>query len=57
MNEIEHDANQALDEYVTYMEFEGDDEENEELRWEFIDSAVALLEKLTGRKVGDELVY
>ena len=56
MNEIEHDANQALDEYVTYMATTYE-YENEELRWEFIDSAVALLEKLTGRKVGDELVY
>ena len=51
-------ANEALDKYNEYMEYDGGDEiENEDLRWDFIEQAVEILEAMTGRKVSDEIVY
>lgn len=51
-------ANQALDKYNEYMEYDGNDEiENEDLRWAFMDQAVEIFEAMTGRKVADEIVY
>lgn len=55
MSNMEIDANEALDLYVQYMEYDGDDIGNEERRWQFIEAAVEVLEKLTGRKVEDEI--
>lgn len=53
---ITEGANEALDAYIEYMKYDGDDDiDNEDLRWDFIDQAVELLEALTGRKVEDEL--
>lgn len=57
MSEMNIEANLALDLYMQYMQFEGEDIDNEDLRWQFIDAVVSLLEKLTDRKVEDELVY
>lgn len=52
------DANEALDLYVQYMEYDGDDDiDNEDLRWQFIDAALELLERLTDRCVADEVTY
>jgi len=49
-------ASEVLDLYLEYMRYDGNDEiENEDLRWDFIDAAVDLLERLSGRSVGDEL--
>lgn len=54
------EANAVLDLYVKYVEYDNagdgkyDEAENETLRWDFIDSAVELLNVLTGRNVGDE---
>ena len=58
MSEMHIEADEALDRYIQYIEFDGDDDaENEELRWQFIDYVVPMLEKMTGRKVSDEIVY
>ena len=52
-------ADLALDKYIEYFEYEGneDDGANDDLRWDFMDLAVEIFEKITGRKVVDELVY
>ena len=49
-------ANKALDLYVEYMEYDGDDIGNEERRWQFMEAAVEIFESLTGRKVEDEII-
>jgi hypothetical protein len=60
MSDMNIEANQVLDLYIKYMDYDNhfdgeyDDEDNENLRWDFIDAAVELLEKLTDRKVDDE---
>lgn len=54
MNDLERivAAEQALTLYEEYMEYEGLDEvESEDRRFDFMDAAVELLEKLAGRKV------
>lgn len=49
-------VNEALDAYIKYFEYDGNDvDDSEELRFAFIDAAVEVLEKLTGRNVNDEL--
>lgn len=52
---ITQGANGALDAYIEYIEYEGDEIGNEDRRWQFIDEALEVLEALTGRKVADEL--
>ena len=49
-------ANEALDLYIEYMEYDGDEIGTEELRWQFMDEAVGILQAMTGRKVADEIV-
>lgn len=55
MSDLDIEVNDALDAYVEYMDYDGDDIGNEERRWQFIDAAVQVLEKLTGRNVSDEI--
>ena len=56
--DVYDEANLALDKYIEYFVSDGnDDEYNEELRWSFIEAAVEILEKITERKMADELVY
>lgn len=57
MSNLDIEVNEALDKYIQFAEFDGDDYTDEKLRWEFIDAAVGILEKLTGRNVEDEIVY
>ena len=52
MSDLDIEVNQALDKYVEYMNY---NPHYKRLRREFIDAAVELLEKLTGRSVKDEL--
>ena len=52
------ELNEALDKFIHYFEYDGDDiNDSHELKWEFIDAAVEILEKLTGRSVADECHY
>jgi len=52
---ITQGANDALDAYIEYIEYDGDEIGNEDRRWQFMDEALEVLEALTGRKVADEL--
>ncbi len=52
---MDSDVHEALDLYIEYMECDGDDIDNDDARWAFIDAAIEVLEKLTGRQVGDEI--
>jgi hypothetical protein len=58
-SEMNIEADNVLDLYVEYMAYDnnGDGEydeiDNETLRWNFIDAAVELLEKLTNRKIAE----
>ena len=47
-------AAEAIEAYDAYMDFEGDEIENEDLRWRFIDLAEALLAEIADVKSVDE---
>lgn len=60
MSDFDIEVNEALDKFINYMDYDSSEGEeydeytNEDLRWDFIDAAVAVLEKLTQRDVGEE---
>jgi len=57
-SEMHIECNEALDLYVKYFDYDGEDGDyNDELRWDFIEAAVKILEKATGRSVADEVAW
>lgn len=55
MSNLDIEVNEALDLYVEYIEYDGDDIGNEDRRFQFMDAAVEIFEAMTGRKVTDEI--
>lgn len=47
MSDLDLEVNEALDAYVAWMDLD--------MRYAFIDAVVPVLEKMTGRKVADEI--
>lgn len=61
MSDMSIDANNVLDLYIEYMNYDNNldgeynEVDNEDKRWDFMEAAVDLLQKMTDRKVDDEL--